>query len=153
MFQRAYHGDPAAKAAIIAQLEAHRAADQLVRGQYWESGKGCAVGCTLHSGNHAEYEPRFGIPVALAHLEDRIFEGLPNARAMLWPVEFMASIPVGADLSRVQWQFLHWLLTEEAAGREPPLWASRQHAEAIRVLRDAQTEIAGPAIAKAAKAA
>ena len=41
----------------------------------------------------------------------------------------------------------------EAAGREPPLWASRQHAEAIRVLRDAQTEIAGPAIAKAAKAA
>lgn len=110
---QAYHGDPQIKADILAQLAAHREADELVKGQYWEDGKGCAVGCTLHSGDHAEYEPRFGIPQMLAWLEDRIFEGLPNVEAQAWPEKFMAAIEPGADLSRVGWQFLHWLLTDE----------------------------------------
>lgn len=42
----AYHGDESVKAAIIAQLERHKAADELVKGPYWDGGKGCAVGCT-----------------------------------------------------------------------------------------------------------
>ena len=107
---QAYHNDPAQKTAIIATLEDHAAHDRLVKGKYWEGGKGCAVGCTIQSSNHAEYEPRFGIPQMLARLEDTIFEGLPNADAMRWPVRFMSAIPVGADLSLVGWQFLHWLV-------------------------------------------
>jgi hypothetical protein len=107
-----YPGGAATKAAILAQIRAHRLADQIVKGEYWEDGKGCAVGCTIHSSDHAEYETRFGIPQMLAWLEDRIFEGLPNAEAMLWPERFMDAINVGADLSRVGWQFLHWLLTD-----------------------------------------
>ena len=109
----AYHNDPSIKAAIIAQLVAHRDADELVKGQYWEHGKGCAVGCTLHSDNHSEYEPRFGIPQMLARLEDYIFEGLPNDLAKDWPVRFMTAVRPGSDLSRVGWQFLHWLLTDK----------------------------------------
>lgn len=110
---KAYHGDPQIKTGILKQLEAHRAADQLVKGVYWSAGKGCAVGCTIHSGNHMEYEHRFGIPVILARLEDCIFEGLPNDQAMGWPIRFMSAIPVGSDLSLVGWRFLHWLLTDE----------------------------------------
>lgn len=94
----AYHNDPSIKTAIISELEAHRAADQIVQGQYWANGKGCAVGCTVKSANHAEYEPRFGIPEMLARLEDVIFEGLPNSDAQNWPVEFMAAIEPGALL-------------------------------------------------------
>lgn len=109
----AYHNDQSIKASIIAQLEAHRAADEIVKGRYWEDGEGCAVGCTLHSSNHAEYEPRFGIPQMLARLEDCIFEGLPNAAAQTWPIRFMSAVRPGADLSRVGWQFLHWILTDE----------------------------------------
>src|ERR1700677_5366688 len=97
----AYHGDPKIKADIIAQLGMHRRADQITKGRYWDGGKGCAVGCTIHSGNHAEYEPRFGIPSLLAGLEDCIFEGLPNDLAMEWPMRFMAAIPVGVDLDLV----------------------------------------------------
>jgi hypothetical protein len=108
----AYHGEQSEKDAILAQLDLHRKADQLVKGRYWEYGKGCAVGCTIHSGNHAEYEPRFGIPEALAWLEDRIFEHLPNEAAMEWPQRFMAAIRPGADLSLVQWQFLAGILTD-----------------------------------------
>ena len=110
----AYHNDPAIKVAILAQLEAHRAADDIVHGQYWKAGKGCAVGCTIHSGQHAEYEIRFGIPVALAHLEDAIFESLPNESSVEWPIRFMSAIQPGADLTDIPRQFLHWLLTTES---------------------------------------
>lgn len=109
----AYHGREADKLNILSQLTKHRDADELVKGKYWENGKGCAVGCTIYSGNHAEYEHRFGIPQMLAQLEDCIFEGLPNERAKEWPIVFMSAIRPGADLSRVGWQFLHWLLTDE----------------------------------------
>ena len=118
----AYHNDPAIKAKLLADLQAHADADRLVKGQYWENGKGCAVGCTLYSlgvdgaaSNHAEYETRLGIPQMLARLEDTIFEGLPNADAMQWPMRFSAAIAPGADLSRVGWKWLHWLLTDGLA--------------------------------------
>ena len=109
----AYHNDPTQKDAILAKLSAHRLADELVKGHYWENGKGCAVGCTIESGNHAEYEHRFGIPRILARLEDRIFEGPPNGSAKEWPEQFMGAIRPGADLSMVWPRFALWLLTEE----------------------------------------
>ena len=108
----AYHNSPAAKVAILAQLQEHYDADAIVKGQYWEEGKGCAVGCTIHSGDHAQYEPLFGIPQELARLKDTIFEGLPNAEAKEWPMQFMGVIRPGADLTKVRWKFLHWLLTD-----------------------------------------
>lgn len=110
---RAYHGNESIKRAILAQLAHHREADELVKRQYWQNGKGCAIGCTLHSGDHAEYEPRFGIPQMLAKLEDRIFEGLPNAMAKTWPERFMGAVKTGSDLSLVGWKFQYWLLTDE----------------------------------------
>ena len=109
----AFHNDPALKARILAQIAAHREADEIIKGKYWENGKGCAVGCTVHGSNHADYEIELGIPQATAYLEDTIFEGLENGIAMLWPERFMNAVPVGADTGRVQWKFLHWLLTDE----------------------------------------
>ena len=108
----AYHNDPDIKADILAQLNAHAAADEIVKGQYWEDGKGCAVGCTIHGDDHMEYEARFGIPMMLARLEDCIFEGMPNKEAKLWPMQFMDAIQPGSDLSLVGWKFLHWLITD-----------------------------------------
>lgn len=109
----AFQDTTVSKEAVMAQLRRHAAADVIVKGRYWSNGKGCAVGCTIHSGNHAEYETRFGIPQMLARLEDTIFEGLSNAEAKEWPLQFMTTVQPGADLSCVGWQFLHWLLTDE----------------------------------------
>jgi len=119
----AYHNNPENKVVILAQLKRHHDADELVKGQYWQNGKGCAVGCTIYSSNHAEYEPKFGIPQVLARLEDTIFEGLSNADAKKWPLKFMGAIHPGADLSRVGWKFLHWLLTDKSVnpGIDHPL--------------------------------
>ena len=121
----AYHNDPKLKRSVLKQLRAHAKADELIKGSYWRDGKGCAVGCLLHdpSGGHARYEPEFGVPQMLARLEDAIFEGLPVARSKTWPVAFMGSIAPGVDLSRVGWQFLHWLLTNKTVnpGIDHPL--------------------------------
>ena len=72
-FMLAYHNDPAVKAKYVGRMEAHMAADDLRHCIYWVNGKGCAVGCTIHSSDHAAYETELGWPEWLAHLEDSIF--------------------------------------------------------------------------------
>ena len=99
---QAYHNDPAIKAKYIARIRAHRAADDLIKGTGWNNGKGCAIGCTLESYDHARYPIELGLPEWLARLEDRIFEGLPTAQAMEFPERLLAAIPVGTDLDPVR---------------------------------------------------
>ena len=111
-----YHSDPAIKHKYLARVEGHAAADEIIKGRYWEAGKGCAVGCTIHGAAHSDFEHELGIPQILAWLEDVIFEGLPNRLAKTWPERFLSAIEPGKDLSRVGWQLLHWLLTDTGFG-------------------------------------
>ena len=113
---KAFHNDPAIKKKYLQRLQEHHDLDQIIKGLYWQDGKGCAVGCTIHDSKHANYETELGIPESLAHLEDGIFEGLPNDLAMEWPLKFLKAIPVGADLSLVASKFLHWLLVDPTDG-------------------------------------
>lgn len=85
---RAFHNDPAIKAKYVERL-------------------------TLHGDRHADYEKELGIPVALAFLHDRCFEGLPAENAGEFATAFLDAIPVGADLSRVAPRLMLWLLREE----------------------------------------
>lgn len=112
----AFHNDPGIKRKYLTRVLGHQKSDELIKGQYWQNGKGCAVGCTVHSENHMAYETELGIPVAIARLEDRIFENLPNDKAKEWPVRLLNSIHVGADLSMVPSKFLHWLLVNPKDG-------------------------------------
>ena len=146
----AYHGNSAEKDAILAQLARHRKADALVQGYgYWKDGKGCAVGCTIKSGDHMQYEPQFGIPVAIARLEDAIFESLPVDLARQWPERLMNAVQPGQDLSRVHWHLMHWLLTDETvnSGINHPLVkdAVRQCADIMATLKDGGTVSASAA--------
>ena len=45
----AFKNTTVTKPVILKQLRAHAKADEIVKGLYWENGKGCAVGCTIHS--------------------------------------------------------------------------------------------------------
>src|SRR5487761_496068 len=129
----AYHNDPTIKSGILAGLAVHRSADEIVQGNYWENGKGCALGCTLESirrmkgikaidhWSHALAEKETGIPRILWRLEDRIFEGLPNHLAKEWPEQFTSAICPGADLSMVWPRFALWILAEEL-----PQYVSKQ---------------------------
>lgn len=59
---KAFHGDLKIKEKYLVRIRAHAAADEIVKGQYWEDGKGCAVGCTIHSNDHSLYPKLFDIP-------------------------------------------------------------------------------------------
>ena len=113
---KAFHGKRSIKAKYIRRVRLHRESDELVKGQYWENGKGCAVGCTVHSGDHSAYERELGIPRVIARLEDGIFERLPNGKAQAWPERFLKAIPVGADLSLVWPKFAVWLMVDKKHG-------------------------------------
>ena len=78
----AYHGKPDLKAAFLAQIAQHEAADQIMRGTYAGTKNGHpafqAVGCSLESlrvieglseiehGAHELYEHYLGVPIMLA---------------------------------------------------------------------------------------
>lgn len=129
----AYHGDPAVKAKYLARVQAHRLADELRQCfGYWENGKGCAVGCTIHGGDHGAYETELGVPRILARLEDGMFETLPVAEAKEWPVSFLEAIPVGADLSMVWPRFAVWLLGDKEKA------VIRQTQKLLELLREAK---------------
>jgi len=116
----AYHGDKRIKAKYLGRVRAHRKADEIISGRYWENGKGCAIGCTIHGSNHAAYETELGVPRSLARLEDRLFEGLYATRnfplAKEWPERFLSAIKPGSDLSLVWTKFALWLLSDEKDG-------------------------------------
>lgn len=99
---KAFHNDVAVQKKYLDRIHAHAEADEFIKGTYWEKGKGCAVGCTIHSSNHRAYELELGIPEWIARLEDRIFEGLPSARAKTWPVEFLEAINLGSNLDKIK---------------------------------------------------
>jgi hypothetical protein len=103
------------KSKTIARMKGHIKADQLVHGQYWGNGKGCAVACMVHksSGCHAEFPRRWGIPEEIARLEDGIFERLQNGDSQKWPIQFLEAIPDGADLSMAWPRFALRLLTDK----------------------------------------
>ncbi len=112
----AFHNDPAIKRKYIRRVQAHRKADEIIKGQYWVGGKGCAVGCTIHASNHVNYETELGIPRRLARLEDCLFEQLPNGVALEWPLRFLKAAKTGSNLSRVADHFLHWLMIDQTDG-------------------------------------
>jgi hypothetical protein len=112
----AFLGDTKVKAFYLKRVRGHQRADEIVKGQYWQDGRGCGVGCTIHGSDHARYETELGIPRLIARLEDTLFEGLPNGSAKRWPAQFLAAIRVGADLSLVWPRFAVWLLVDKKSG-------------------------------------
>lgn len=108
---RAFHGDRRLKDKYLKRVKRHRLADQLIKGIYWEDGRGCAVGCTVHNRDpHPLYESVLGIPKWLAYLEDQIFENLNGKEAQEWPEKFMKAIHTGANLREAEAPMLLWSL-------------------------------------------
>lgn len=116
------------KELMVADMIAHAQADELVQGAYGEytpKFRGCAVGCSIHTINrvtgarlqtddHDALSKALGIPRALLHLQDRIFEGLPLDDAKDWPRRFYAAVPKGVDLTRAVDRILVRVLREIA---------------------------------------
>src|SRR3990167_4746925 len=130
---RAFNKNPKLKKDMVAEVLNHQKLDKIIKGTYQQGSngdfKGCAVGCSIHSynvrykkeiptNNHKAYETELGIPESLARLEDTLFEGMPDGKALLWPAEFMKAIKVGSDLSLVAPKFISATLRDLLSIRE-----------------------------------
>lgn len=115
---QAYLNDEKLKDKTISDMELDIKAQRLVQGTYWNSKKqnGCFVGCVIRGDAHAKFELVLGIPRILARLADGIFEGLKYEDAKKFSVDFLQSIPVGADLSGVWDKFAYFLLVDPECG-------------------------------------
>jgi hypothetical protein len=136
---KAFHDDAAIKSLYLDRVRAHAAADEIEKGFYWQDGRGCAVGCTVHGSDYGKYEAELGIPRWLAVIEDQIFEGLPLEEAKLWPERFLSAIAVGQDLEAVKAPFLAFVVADARSS------AARA--------AEARAEAAAQAAAKASTAA
>ncbi len=106
------------KIEFLENSRAHFAADMLLKGTYSDvdaaSFRGCSVGCHVHhifprkskiqianlDGKHGLVATHYGYPAWLAHLQDTIFEGLPNGESAKWHVllaETLATLPDDYD--------------------------------------------------------
>lgn len=112
----AFHSDPEIKQKYVSRVQAHAANDEITQEFYWQNGKGCTVDCTIHGRDYNAYEKELGISILLARLEDRIFEMLLPHEAKSFPLEFLQSINVGADLSLVWPKFAYWFLIDPRHG-------------------------------------
>lgn len=114
------------KTDFVAELKKHQAADAFMSGTYGNTRlshfRGCAVGCSLESvsrlkgvalrfDDHSLYPKHLGIPLWLATVEDRIFEGVSPERRKTWPVEFGEAINEGANLSKALYPYLILICT------------------------------------------
>jgi hypothetical protein len=104
------------KEQLIARMQAHYDADELLQGATGEEGKGCTVWCALNAYDHELFPSVLGLPVWLAHLVDAIYEGLSVGKSRQFNLDWPKAIPEGADLSLVIHQFLEWLLIDPVEG-------------------------------------
>jgi len=111
-----FFNDPQLKAALLARLEGHRLADEIVQREYWDYSKGCFIGCAIHGDDVLKFEREFGLSVYVARLGEYFFEALPLEKAKTLPVEIIESVPVGVDSSVVWPRFWHWQVTDPKHG-------------------------------------
>lgn len=157
----AFNNDPAQAERIRQQVIAHEAADEIVQGRYWENGKGCFIGCIAHSSDAEAAAGMLGGDVMLVRIAESIFESLPNAEAKKFPARVLLAPRVGADLSRVSWQFLLWAVGDALrhaddstkAACEPAVAVLRAKSNGEDVSSDAAARAAAYAAADAARAA
>ena len=102
----AYHNDPLIKLKYQERFAEHRKIDAVIQGQGYEEGRGCFVGCTLQSYDHSRFPTELGWPEWLAHLADRIFEGLPKDQAPQFGTDLLDAVAIGVNLEPVRTQFL-----------------------------------------------
>jgi hypothetical protein len=110
-----YHNNSETKKFYQSQVRQHYAHDEIIKGKYWENGKGCAVGCLIHSSEHNKFPEILGWPEWLARLMETIFESLPNDVSRQFPLQVVDAVPIGVDLEPVKNRFCSFLMDENSS--------------------------------------
>lgn len=151
MKPRAWWGDPALKDRTIATVQAVRDQGALIQRRYVEPAAGtalgfraCAIGAVVQPRRGLvtardwldAVEEEFGIPSRISHLVERIYDRLPSAQSehAIFATEWLAAIPVGADLTDVHAAFTMSALSEYGSGVHSAMTRHEVEAEATKAI-------------------
>lgn len=104
---RAFHNNQQLQEKFFVRVKNHYDADEIIKGVYWEKGKGCAIGCMVHSSNHIDLERIFGIPEWLSLLIDRLFEKMENKYSKEFVMDFTKVVTRHSFLGFDNWQHIY----------------------------------------------
>ena len=127
-----YKGDQNFKQRMVSAIIEDKENERIVKGQYWQDGKGCNVGCgeyavcqilghKFENRKHKKLAEELEVPEAIFYLGDAIFEGLDVEDSTQFVVDFYTAIPVGQDLKNVVIDIKIALLSD-------PQFGARQYA-------------------------
>jgi hypothetical protein len=104
---------------ILSRIAQHRELDEIVQGTGFENGKGCAIGCSLDSYDHREYQRVVGVDGIVSGLIDWCHENLPAELSKDWPGRVAKALKSGADTTFIADWWYVWLLTEDLKSMDP----------------------------------
>ena len=104
---QAFHNNSQLQQEFLDRAQGHYDADELIHGIYWEDGKGCAIGCMIHSSNHEDLESLYGIPEWLGRLVDVLFEGMENKYSKEFYLSFIKTVANPSFLGFDSWQHIY----------------------------------------------
>ena len=118
---KSFNNDKSIKNKYLEKISSRLANATDEGGKYLPGGNASAVELTIGTIDYAAYEIYLGIPLLLARLKDRIFQGLTPELALTWPRRFLEAIPVGVELSSVWPRFAMFLLEDrsQSGGSHP----------------------------------
>jgi len=137
----AFHGSEEVKAKCLARFMRHQELGKMCKYGYWSDSEGQGCGAEVRFGPTRNYEGRnyeteFGIPLDLAKIKFEIFDGMDSGKCQPFPVQFINSIKVGADLGQVADKFLYWLVegqySEKSEGDEALKAVSNLYARKVK---------------------
>ena len=132
---------------------AHRDADRLAAGHYYEGDEakwtGCSIGCFAREigyedgeGHHAAVAEHYGYPEWLARLQDTIFEGLPASERAEWHVQIAEAVDRVNAMDDYDWQrALHRVHVAILGEAERHAGASAPAVAAVRALHVRAAEV------------
>lgn len=164
----AFHGDAVLRQTVVERLRLHIQAGHIVGHSACdaEQGRYNLTSATVHSEDLAEYERKLGIPAVLALIQESIsnlflqrashdaqetrFAFAPYASN--YPVEWLQSLPLGADLQNVPARFLSWMLLDLTDMQHPLTTAASAEAKAVaRTMAGLYARVASGAVVTAAE--
>lgn len=122
-----YNNDINLKELLIKEMIKHKEHDQFITGTYGRNDdgnfKGCTIGCAIDSinkilgrsyytNNHRVLGSILYLPEWILHLQDMLFEHLPNGEGSQFTIDFLSSINVGVDLESIKRELLIFILKE-----------------------------------------
>ena len=119
---KAFNNNQELKNEFLIELKKHQELDDFIQGEWLTDHKndlgefkGCFYGCTMQIDSEPilKFSEKYNIDLWYCHLTEKIFEGLPEEEAHLFPYQSIEKIPLGFDFNNFKSQFFKANLTKQ----------------------------------------